>query len=85
MTVNAGRTRDDTMQACLRELCFVSAVHQFKVRCVHVAGVNNRLPDLLSRWMLSDKVRKEFREVTAGKDMHEVSCPESLFQFAHSW
>ena len=52
IVINSGKSRDPFMQACLRELCFVCAKGEFEVWAEHIAGVNNRLPDLLSRWDL---------------------------------
>jgi hypothetical protein len=31
------------LQNCLRELCFIAAMHEFEVRAVHLAGSENRI------------------------------------------
>jgi len=47
--VNTGRCRDPVMLTLLREVSFVCAVSNCLIRCVHLAGVDNRLADDLSR------------------------------------
>lgn len=50
--VNRGRTKNQFMAACLRELCYISATVDLELRVVHLPGVRNRVADLLSRWDL---------------------------------
>ena len=38
------------MQHCLRELWFLSALHEFDIRARHIPGEHNLLADALSRW-----------------------------------
>ena len=38
------------MQRCLRELWFLSALHDFDIRARHIPGEHNSLADALSRW-----------------------------------
>ena len=85
IVLNTGRSRDPFLQACLREICFLAAKLEFEVRAVHLPGVQNRLPDLLSRWELGGNHRKKFYARTA--HLHTVPCtvaPE-YFQFSHDW
>ena len=48
--INSGSTRDPFMQRCLRELWFLSALHDFDIRTRHIPGEHNLLADALSRW-----------------------------------
>ncbi len=48
--MNTGRTKDDYLQNCLRELAVIAARYEFEIPCVHIAGLCNRVPDILSRW-----------------------------------
>ena len=48
--INSGSTRDPFMQRCLRELWFLSALHDFDIRARHIPGEHNSLADALSRW-----------------------------------
>ena len=36
--VNSGRTRNDMLQSCLRELTFISAKMEFQIRAIHLSG-----------------------------------------------
>ena len=51
----------------------------------HIRGEENRLPDLLSRWDLDPKYRKEFRLRTEGQQTQETYVYEGLFNFSHNW
>ncbi|CAG2202644.1 unnamed protein product [Mytilus edulis] len=53
--INTGRSRNQFLQSCLREICFVAAINEFELRAVHIAGVDNRLADMLSRWHLHNE------------------------------
>ena len=73
------------MQRCRREICYLTAKAQCIVRGVHLPGVQNRLPDLLSRWSLSAQVQDKFYELTAHRDMVQVEVNEQMFEFSHDW
>ncbi|RLC08583.1 MAG: hypothetical protein DRI57_23700, partial [Deltaproteobacteria bacterium] len=47
--INSGRCKDPVMLSLLREVAFVCATNECLVRAVHLAGVENRLADALSR------------------------------------
>ena len=83
--INSGKTRDAFMQHCLREIFYLTAKAQCIVRAVHLPGVQNRLPDLLSRWSLSAQVQDKFYELTAHRDMVQVEVNEQMFEFSHGW
>ena len=83
--MTTGRSRDPFLQACLREICFLAAIHELEIRAVHLAGVTNRLPDLLSRWDLSERVRAEFRNRTSHLVTSRCHVSKSMFKFSHTW
>ena len=83
--LNSGSTRDSYMQACLREICFHAACWEFEIRGHFIPGVENRLPDLLSRWDLSSGHRSEFIQRTEGSFMSEVKVMDADFAFTHRW
>lgn len=64
--INSGRTTDKFMQACLREICFLAATHQFRVRATFITSQDNRIPDLLSRWYHGSEFRRAFRREVVG-------------------
>jgi hypothetical protein len=41
--LNSGFTKDEFMQCCLREICFIAATHEFEIRAKHIAGKENRI------------------------------------------
>jgi hypothetical protein len=45
--INTGKSRNSCLQCCLREICFLAAVHEFEIRAVHIAGIDNCLADML--------------------------------------
>lgn len=83
--LNSGRSRDNFLQKCLREICFYGSKLDFQLRAEHIAGVDNRIPDLLSRWHLHDKYRKEFRNMSNFTGFKEVCVSDNLFTFLHDW
>ena len=83
VVINSGKSRDPFMQACLRELCFVCALGDFEVWAEHIPGVNNRLPDLLSRWGLGAGIPETFRKETMGLGFREVEIRDEFFRFSH--
>ena len=86
--LNRGVSRDAVLQFCLREICFfffVAAVHEFQVRAVWIQGIENRIPDFLSRWDLSLTFRKLFFQHVGNQSIHEYKVDDSLFEFSHDW
>ena len=49
MVLNRGITRDKFQAQCLRVITFITAVGEFQVRAQHIPGMDNRIPDILSR------------------------------------
>jgi hypothetical protein len=85
LVINSGKTRDLYLQSCLREHCFVAAVNEFEIRAVHIAGVDNRLCDLLSRWDTDVYYREAFYTLSCGQDWVETTVPIDYFMFSHAW
>lgn len=83
-SLNSGRVQDSILAACLRELWFLAASHEFELRAVHLSSAANRLADLLSRWHLHLKFQEEFHAKTASLNMQDVTVPLSYFHVADS-
>ena len=64
--LNTGRAYNVFLLECLRELEFVAAICEFEMQAVHIPGVENQIPDALSRWDLGEEHRLWFKEVTKG-------------------
>lgn len=81
--INSGRAKDVQLQQGLREVCFLAATGGFEILAEFIPGVDNRIPDLLSRWSLGEKFRAEFRRMTHGYTRRGVR--QSLFYYSHDW
>ena len=83
--MNLSRVRNRHVQACMREIAFTAAVHEFEVLVVHVEGTSNVLPDLLSRWHLGPQHSERFRQLTSGCHISEIVLSEASFKFSGEW
>ena len=83
--LNSGRSRDQFMQSCLREIMFLAARFQFEIQAIHLPGVDNRLPDLLSRWSLGEQYQAEFQRVIGDSPATQIYVYPGLFEFSHDW
>ena len=82
--VNSGRCKDALMLAWLRELSFELACSQCIIKCSHVRGQDNRLPDLLSRWDSSPLAPDTFRSLAPG-EWKEVEVPAPMLTLRDLW
>ena len=83
--VNKGSSRDLFMQECLREITYICAIGEFEVRCKYLAGVDNRLPDILSRWSFGPSHAKQFYALTKNVRLTPIFVPNDYFHFLHDW
>ena len=81
--LNSGRSKDPFLLECMREVAFVAAQCQFEIKAVHLPGVENRVPDLLSRWYIDHKSRTKFFDIV--HNGIEVKVHHDLFRFTHKW
>ena len=51
IAINSGKSKDNFMQQCLRELWFIAAVQEFEIRAAHIPGRENFVADWLSQWL----------------------------------
>ena len=82
--INSSRTKDSFLATCLRELWLEVARFGFELRAVHLPGVENRIPDWLSRWDLGQQYRDLFRN-SMGEDASqytEVKITPEMFEFS---
>ena len=80
--INTGKSRNQFLQSCLRELLFVAAGHEFEIRVVHILGE----ADLLSKWYLSELYARTFyKEFQSKYRLLDLVVPSCLFQFEHEW
>ena len=77
--INTGKTRDKVMQMLLRELCYITATNKFEIVAQHIPGVENRLPDMLSRWSTSPELKNKFLHEEIHNFSLEVNVCDDLF------
>lgn len=58
--INTGRTQNEMLQSCLREIAFLAAVHEFQIKMVHLDSESNRIADHLSRMDSDTSHRAKF-------------------------
>ena len=81
----SGRSKDPGLQSCLREIAFWTARYQFEIWPVHIGTLDNRAPDLLSRWDQGQSYREQFQKEFGQLGWVEVPMPAHLFQFSINW
>ena len=80
--VNSGKAKNRFSQACLREICYITAKCNAVVKLVHISSECNRISDCLSRWPDTRK-RKEFEMLTQDWKVVFKHVNEELFKFSH--
>ena len=48
--LNSGKSRDETLATCARNIWMLSAMYNFDIILYHIPGKDNTIADLLSRW-----------------------------------
>ena len=81
--LKSGRASCPFMQSCLREIRYYSAQFNFRIRAVHLSGVDNRLSDALSRWHLHPSYEQIFLRETEGKGFQETTVLD--FELRDYW
>ena len=86
---NSGKAHDMYLQQCLREVAFLLCINEAELKTIHIAGINNRVPDLLSRWHLnttnSVMFWYEMQKLKVANDVNEVTLPASYLNMDCVW
>ena len=82
--LNTGASREMELQNTLWEIALLAARHQFVIKARHIAGVENRVPDWLSRWGLVHS-KREFRKFAQDKSLSRVRVHNTDLQYIHKW
>ena len=86
IVINSGKSKCEFLQKCLREICFLAAIHDFQFRAQHIEGSMNRLADCLSRWHLNSSSQSNFYALSGSSDdLEEVLVDDTCFTFSHNW
>ena len=83
--VNSGKTKNELLQDCLREISFLAAVHEFQLKLVYIQSSANRLSDLLSRWELDPLNKIKFFEAARDFELTECFVPSDFFDMTNAW
>ena len=81
-SLNSGRVQDKLLAACLREIWFLAAVHEFEIRACHLSSSENRGADLLRRWHLNSSFPNEFWSTCGSLGLQPVSVSVDMFQLS---
>ena len=82
--LNTGRAREQELQNALREIALIAVENQFVLKARHIAGVDNRIPDWLSRWH-EPQARKQFRQYERDNSLKHLRISNSLLTYKHQW
>ena len=82
--INSSKTKDPFLATCLRELWLEVARFGFELRAVHLPGVQNRVPDWLSRWDSSQEYRDSFKNFMGDEsdEYTEIEIMPEMFEFS---
>ena len=80
--LNSGKTKDDFLGSCLREIWLEVSMAGFELRAIHLPGVDNRVADWLSRWELHPKYKHEFYKYIGDEVFVELEVTLDMFEFS---
>ena len=82
--INSGRSRNELLQAMLRELTYQLVMVNAELHAKFIPGTLNEIPDLLSRWHLDSKYQQEFHKKC---QEHWTQCEvdEKLMEISSYW
>ena len=83
--INTGKSKCTVLQACLRELAFLTAMAECEIRAVHLESQSNRIADHLSRWSLDKFHKQQFFLSTNQFHLQEFVITDNMFQFLNDW
>ena len=82
--LNTGASRDGFLQQALRHILMTAARHQFMIKAKHIRGIDNRIPDWLSRWHMQD-ARRKFRSYAREKSLKRTKIDHTLVNLPNIW
>ena len=76
--LNTGRCRDKLMVCIARNIWLKCAQDNIQIKGLHIPTTENRLPDLLSRWSLSDSIPDQFMSLLPAQSC-EICVPPQCY------
>ena len=83
--INSGRSYDTFLQQVPQELCCLCACNSIEIRISHIKGVDNRIPDLLSRYGTGPQYRKQFETLIQKLKLQRTEVPLKMLRFTYNW
>ena len=62
----------------------IAATQEFMIKARHIRGVDNRVPDWLSRWH-EPEARKKFRNHAREKSLKRISISQDIITAQNIW
>jgi hypothetical protein len=84
-SLNFLKTKNIFLQDCVRAILYIASCNNFQIRAIHIPGLQNRLPDWLSRWDLDPKYKHKFLEAVNIDSMVEKHVLPSWFHVVDHW
>ena len=85
LAINSLKTKSKRLRDCVREIMFTCAQHQVEIRAVHIPGLENRVPDWLSRMHLDTKYARKFRAWNKSDRLIPASILPEHLKISHDW
>ena len=82
--LNTGKARDKELQNSVREIALIAAEYQFVTKARHIAGIDNRIPDWLSRWD-EPQARQQFRQYAKDSSLKYIRTSTNLLNYIYQW
>ena len=84
MVLNSGSSREPELQNALREIALIAAQNQFVLKARFIPGIQNRVPDWVSRWD-EKEARKQFREYSKDSSLKHIRVSQEMLSYIHNW
>ena len=82
--LNTGKAKEPELQNALREIALIAVEYKFVIRARHIPGVENRIPDWLSRWD-DPQARKQFRLHARDSSLKRNKVSQSILTYKYKW
>jgi hypothetical protein len=83
--MNMSRITNKTCQAIMREIAFITALHEVEIFTTHLEGFKNEIADALSRWHTGKRHERLFHHLTRDLTTQEVKLQQEIFKMTGDW
>jgi len=82
--LNTGRCRDNQMLSIARNIWMTCAKNNIQLKAVHIQAVDNRIPDILSRWQSLPSAFKQLQRLLPNSSYEFVIISDDTFDIDSS-